>query len=67
MHIDDLIVADTHVNSAKGSEAVLVKIGTSNGWNIQVYVDLVDMDVTLTTTDKAAKMSNTKIIALPQP
>jgi len=67
MHIDDLIVANTHVNSAKGSEAVLVKISTSNEWNIQVYVDLIDMDVTLTSIDKSTILSNTKIVALPQP
>jgi len=62
----DVRVANEHVSSAKHSEAVLMTIDTSDGVKISVYVDLTDMDVTLSTVNND-KASVTKIVPLPQP
>jgi len=64
--IADMNVVGEYIPAAKDCEAVLIKIHTSDGVEIAVYIDVIDMDITLSTAIDN-KSSVTDIVPLPHP
>jgi hypothetical protein len=63
MKISSVNVAGHYAPNVRDNEAILMEIFVIGGMKISVYVDLVDMDVTLHTTADGS-VDNTKIIPL---